>query len=139
MPTDPSTTRTATAEGEIRGVLDQWARATRTGARDRVLSNHEPDVLIYDVLPPMKYEGVDAYRESWDEWQPETEGEVTFDLHDLEISAGQEVAFAHALLHCGGTTVEGREFEDWVRATFCLRKHEGRWLVAHQHISAPRS
>lgn len=131
--------RPATAEEKIQEVLDRWARATRTGARDEILANHEPEALIYDVLPPMKYEGVDAYRSGWDEWQPETEGEILFDLHDLEITTGADVAFAHALLHCGGTTSEGRRFEDRVRATFCLRKHGERWLIAHQHISAPRS
>lgn len=139
MPTDASTTESTAAEEKIRGVLDQWAAATRTGAQDRILANHDPDVVIYDVLPPMKYVGAAAYRESWDEWQPETEDEITFALHDLEISAGQDVAFAHGLLHCGGTTVDGTEFEDRVRATFCLRRHGERWLVAHQHISAPRS
>lgn len=131
--------RPATAEEKIQEVLDRWARATRTGARDEILANHEPEALIYDVLPPMKYEGVDAYRSGWDEWQPETEGEILFDLHDLEITTGADVAFAHALLQCGGTTSEGRRFEDRVRATFCLRKHGERWLIAHQHISAPLS
>lgn len=27
--------------------------------------------------------------------------------------------------------------ENWVRATFCFRKMEGKWLVTHQHISMP--
>jgi ketosteroid isomerase-like protein len=48
----------------------KWASATRKGQRDDVLANHLPDVLIYDVLAPMKYEGAPAYRQSWDEWLP---------------------------------------------------------------------
>lgn len=130
---------TVSAEEQICGVLDKWAEATRTGAQDRVLANHSRDVVVYDVLPPMRYEGAEAYRDSWDEWQPETEGEVTFELHDVEVVAGSEAAFAYGLLHCGGSTPDGGRFEDWVRATFCLQKSGERWLVSHQHISMPRS
>jgi ketosteroid isomerase-like protein len=128
-----------TAEEQIRQLLEEWATATRRGAQADVLRNHEPEVVIYDVLPPMKYEGAEAYRESWDHWQPTTEGEFHFDLHDLAITAGEAVAFAHGFIRCAGITVSGREFEDWVRATFCLRRHGARWRVAHHHISMPRS
>lgn len=43
-------------EEQIRNLLGRWAYTTRLGLRDEVLSNHAPDVVIYDVLPPMKYE-----------------------------------------------------------------------------------
>ena len=126
-------------EAQIRALLHRWAEATRTGRQDDVLARHAPDVLIYDVLPPLQYEGADAYRRSWDEWQPETAGPGRFELHDLRVTAGADVAFAHALIHCGGTLPDGRTFEDRVRATFCLRKAPDGWVVAHQHISMPRS
>jgi ketosteroid isomerase-like protein len=121
----------------IRDLLEAWASATRQGRKDQVLANHSADVLIFDVLAPMKYEGAEAYRRSWDEWQPETQGEGQFDLEDLSIVAGAEVAFASAFIRCGGTLPNGRKFEDLVRATFCLRKISGAWLVSHQHISKP--
>jgi ketosteroid isomerase-like protein len=82
----------------------------------------------------MKYEGTEAYRQSWDEWQPSTEGEGQFDLEDLSVTAGPSVAFAHCFIKCGGN---GKTFVDKVRATFCLRKTSGSWKVAHQHISKP--
>lgn len=122
---------------QIRQILEQWAEATRIGRNDEVLSNHAKDALIYDVLPPLKYEGTAAYRKSWDEWQPETTGPGLFDLHELKIAEGQNVGFAHGLIHCGGKHPDGSKFEDWVRATFCLRKIKGRWSITHQHISMP--
>jgi len=85
----------------------------------------------------MKYEGADAYRKSWDEWQPATEGPGLFEIHEFKITASHDVAFAHCFIQCGGTRPDGKTFEDWVRATFCLRKLEGKWLVTHQHISMP--
>jgi ketosteroid isomerase-like protein len=87
----------------------------------------------------MKYEGAAAYRASWGDWQPETQGEGQFDLEDLEITAADSVAFAHGFIRCGGALPDGKKFEDLVRATFCLRKVSGQWKVAHQHISKPMS
>ena len=128
---------TMSDELQIRLVLEEWATATREGNQDRVLANHLSDALIYDVLAPMKYEGTEAYRKSWDEWQPDTQGEGKFDLEDLQITTGSEVAFANGFIRCGGTLPDGNTFEDLVRATFCLRKMGGSWKVAHQHISKP--
>jgi len=130
-------TAKVTDETLIRDLLEKWATATRFGNNDEVLANHASDVTIFDVLPPMKYEGADAYRKSWDEWQPATEGPGLFEIHDLKITASHDVAFAHCFIQCGGTRPDGKTFEDWVRATFCLRKLEGKWLVTHQHISMP--
>ena len=124
-------------QAQIRDVLESWAANTRHGRLDAVLANHAPDVLIYDVLPPIKYAGAAAYRASWGDWQPDTVGPARFDLQDLTIMAGDEVGFAHGFIQCGGTLESGRVFEDLVRATFCLRKIDGRWVVAHQHISMP--
>lgn len=130
-------TNDLTDEEQIRKLLEQWAYTTRMGLQDEVLANHAPDVVIFDVLPPLKYDGADAYRKSWDEWQPETDGPGQFDLHELKITTGNDVAFAYGLIHCGGTTPDGKKFEDWVRATICFCKKDGNWLVTHQHISMP--
>lgn len=121
----------------IRELLAQWAAATREDRKDDVLAGHAADVLIYDVLAPLRYEGAEAYRKSWEEWQPETQGDGLFELEDLAITAGADVAFASALIRCGGTAANGRTFEDLVRATFCFTKREGAWRVAHQHVSKP--
>ena len=124
---------------QIRQLLQRWATATRTNLLDEVLEHHLPSALIYDVLPPLRYQGVEVYRRSWDDWQPDTQGDAIFDLQDLTIVAGTEVAFASGVIQCGGTLPSGRVFEDLVRATFCLQKFNGHWKVVHQHISKPFS
>ena len=118
-------------------VLDAWTRATREGRLDEVLENHDANARIFDVLPPMQYTSVAAYRASWGEWQPDTVGENEFALEDLHVTAGADVGFAHGILQCGGTLPSGKTFHDTVRATFCLIKGEDGWRVSHQHISKP--
>jgi ketosteroid isomerase-like protein len=125
------TTKT-TNEIQIRELINDWAKATREGDDDAVLSNHASDVLIFDVLAPLQYKGVLAYRKSWAEWRPTDEGEALFEIHELGITAGETVAFAHCLIECGK-----KPNSDWVRATFCLQKSDGKWMITHQHGSMP--
>lgn len=126
-----------TADAEVCTVLEEWAEATRLGRRDEILKHHSANLVIFDVLPPMMYAGAEAYKRSWDEWQPGTQGDAVFNLENLTITAGSDVAFAHSFIRCGGTLPDGTTFQDLVRATFCLRKVDGSWLVEHQHVSKP--
>ena len=130
-------TAPANTESEVRTVLEEWAAATRQGRNNDVLKNHAEKVVIFDVLPPMKYESAESYRQSWDDWQPKTQGEGVFNLENLTITAGEDLAFAHSYIRCGGTLPDGRTFQDLVRATFCLKKVNGSWVVLHQHVSKP--
>ena len=115
-------------------MINDWAKATREGDDDAVLSNHASELLIFDVLAPLQYKGAEAYRKSWDEWRPTDEGEALFELHELGITAGETIAFAHCLIECGK-----KPNSDWVRATFCLQKSDGKWMITHQHGSMPVS
>ena len=126
-------------ETEIRSLLENWTQATREGRQDDVLKRHAADVVIYDVLPPLKYTSAADYRASWDEWQPAAKGEMKFELEELKVYTGVDTAFAFGILQCGGTLPSGKQFKDTVRATFCLRKDGDDWIVMHQHISKPIS
>ena len=124
-------------ETAIRSLLDEWTKTTREGRQGDVLKSHLPELTIFDVLPPLKYDSAAAYRASWDEWHPDAQGEMRFEFEDISVTAGNDVAFAFGLLQCGGTLPDGKTFRDIVRATFCLRKVAGGWKVAHQHVSKP--
>jgi ketosteroid isomerase-like protein len=122
---------------EVAEVIESWAKATRENRREDILANHSSDLVIFDVLAPMKYESAAEYRASWDDWQPETNGEAQFDIENLTITEGVDVAFAHSFIRCGGTMPKGEKFQDLVRATFCLKKIDGLWTITHQHVSKP--
>lgn len=42
------------AETLIRAVLEDWASATRQNRKADILKNHIAELIIFDVLPPMK-------------------------------------------------------------------------------------
>ena len=123
---------------QIRALIGRGATAVHDGDMDAVLADHAADIVMFDVPPPDDgVRGIDAYREVWPpffSWQAQGAG---FDITSLDVTAGQDVAFAHALLRCG-TPEELAENPDYrLRLTIGLRKVDGRWVVAHEHHSFP--
>ena len=62
---------------------------------------------------------------------------MIFEVHDLHVATGGGVAFGHYLCRCGVIGQDGVDKASWMRGTFCCRKTDGRWLIVHEHFSAP--
>ncbi|WP_328852318.1 SgcJ/EcaC family oxidoreductase [Micromonospora globbae] len=127
-----------TNEEQIRTLIERWAEAVHGGDLAGVLADHAEDIVMFDVPPP--YEGVrglDAYRETWlpfFRWQA---GGASFEIESLEVTAGDDVAFAYALLRCGTDQDLADDPQNRLRLTLGLRKRDGRWVVTHEHHSFP--
>ena len=125
------------AEARIRELIDEWARGVRAKDIDAILAHYASDIVAFDGIGPLQLIGKDAYRKHWKTCLAMCSGPMTFEVHDLDIEAGDDLAFAHYLSRCGGTGTDGKEQAGWFRATVCLRNTRGRWQVAHEHFSAP--
>lgn len=66
-----------------------------------------------------------------------SEEPVAFDIHDVEITCGREVAFATAVGKCLNTDGNGNLEPLDFRLTMGLRKIDGRWRIMHEHHSLP--
>jgi uncharacterized protein (TIGR02246 family) len=125
-------------EHEIRTLIERWAEAVHAGDLDGVLADHAHDIVMFDVPPPyVGVRGIDAYRDTWPgffEWQARG---AAFEIVALEVTAGDDVAFAHALLRCGTREELVAKPENRLRLTLGLRKEGGQWLVTHEHHSFP--
>ena len=125
-------------EQQIRTLVENWAAAVHRGDMAGVLADHADDIVMFDVPPPQDgVRGIDAYRETWPpffEWQAQG---ALFEIVSLEVSAGGNVAYAHALLRCGTPLDLAENPERRLRLTLGLRKEHGRWVVAHEHHSFP--
>ena len=60
-----------------------------------------------------------------------------YEIRDLTITVGDEVAFGHGLIRVSGTMTNGNRTEGWLHSTTCFRKIKGMWLIAHDQVSAP--
>lgn len=129
--------RRAIDEARIRQLVDDWARALRGKDIDGVVSHYTPDILSFDLAPPLRYKGAGAIRKSLEEWFRSFRGPIGYEIRDLSVTAGDDVAFCHSLNRISGTRTDGEETDVWVRATVCLRKIGDRWTVTHEHVSVP--
>lgn len=126
----------ASDEAQIRARLDEWVNASRAKDVDAIMANYAPGVLAFDAIGKLQFKGVDAYRKHWEDCLSYCQ-EMRFEMHDLEIVAEGGLAFCHYLAHCGGIGHDGQEHFGWMRATSCLRKTNGTWLIVHEHFSSP--
>jgi uncharacterized protein (TIGR02246 family) len=124
-------------ETHIRELIERWARAAHDGDMDGVLADHSDDIVMFDVPPPDDgVRGLDAYRETWPPFFTWQQG-ASFEIVSLDITAGEDVAFAYALLRCGTPDDLRKDPGNRLRLTLGLRKEHERWVVAHEHHSFP--
>ena len=65
------------------------------------------------------------------------DGRIGYEVRDLRIAAGDDIAFAHFLYHVTGTMTDGNKVDMWVRTTIGLQKTDGVWVITHEHNSVP--
>jgi uncharacterized protein (TIGR02246 family) len=126
-----------TDESAIRALVEQWAQAVRARDIDGILAHHSPDMLMFDVPPPFVSKGLAAYRQTWDVFYASSEEPAVFAFDSLDITAGEEVAFVTAEMHCTVKEESGDFSPLEFRLTMGLRKIDGVWTIVHEHHSIP--
>lgn len=131
-PQEPSS-----AEDEIRDLIDEWRRALCAKDLKGMLAQYAPEVLFYDVTPPYKHEGVEAYERAWKACFPYLPERMGSELQDLKIIVRGDLAFAHLMHRLTHLDTGAPATCNWVRATVCYERREGQWVVVHEHVSVP--
>jgi ketosteroid isomerase-like protein len=146
MTTDTTTTTVTEDEAQIREVLADLVAGYRGKDADRIVAHYAPGIVRYDLAPPLRIrrgetadigagrlvdmttaDGVRTWLAGF--------GDAPFDyeIRDLEVAAGGEVAYAHCLSRMGSPGT----FSMWFRLTVGLRKTTVGWQITHSHASTP--
>ena len=102
-----------------------------------MLADHSGDIQMFDVPPPNEVRGIEAYRKTWPPFFEWLKQGAVFEIVSLDVTAGDDVAFATALLRCGTEEELRKDPDNRLRLTIGLRKEDGRWVVSHEHHSFP--
>jgi uncharacterized protein (TIGR02246 family) len=130
-------TTTTTNEAAVRELVEGYVNAIRNHDIDGVLSAYAPDLIAFDVIPPLQNSGADHYAKIWERVFEIFEKPLPYELRDLQIVVGDEVAFSHSLAWNGGTMTGGRKMDLWLRWTVGYKKIDGEWRISHLHASVP--
>ncbi|MEU8578830.1 YybH family protein [Streptomyces asoensis] len=124
-------------EDRIRRQIDKIAEGLRDKDLEGLERLYTTDVVSFDVEPPLQHVGVAAKARNWADVFAFFET-VTYEVRDLVLVVGGDVAFGHAFARLSGTLRNGTATSGmWVRITYGLRKIDGAWLIAHDQVSVP--
>jgi len=124
-------------EAEIQRGIEGGVEAIRDKNIEGVMSLYAQEVVSFDIVPPLRYVGADAFRKVWEEVFSSFQGPIGYEIHDLSITVGDDVAFTHSLNRISGTMNTGQKTDLWLRSTACFRKINGKWLIVHHQNSVP--
>jgi uncharacterized protein (TIGR02246 family) len=130
-------TRRATDEAEIRGRIEKLVEAIRAADLEGVKAIYAPDIVSFDVIPPLQHRGAEAQWKNWADVFSAYRHPIGYEVRELTIVVGDDVAFGHSLNRISGTLKNGQKSGFWVRWTPCFRKIDGQWLIVHHQASVP--
>ena len=117
----------------IEGVITARNRALSAKDAEAVEDCQARDFVCFSMAPPLVARdpaGLQAWFDTWD-------GPIGYDVRDLTITAGSDVAFAHALVNMTGRKHGGYAADLWFRLTLGLKRGPRGWKIVHEHDSTP--
>lgn len=135
----PGTEASAFAEdtAAIRGRIAEFAAAFRAKSLEGVLAIYAPEIVSFDLGPPLRFVGIEAYRRPWAEAFEAFVGPLDYAVHELQVTVGDGLAFSHSVNRMCGTSTDGTVIALWLRWTACWQRYDAGWLVAHESVSVP--
>jgi ketosteroid isomerase-like protein len=100
------------------------------------MSLYAPDLVSFDLTPPLRHLGVDGKRLAWQQAFAALSGPIEYEVRDLNVTTNGELAFVHSLNHINTSLSDG-PVGMWLRWTACFRQIDGVWLIVHDHVSVP--
>jgi PhnB protein len=125
----------ATADADIRALIDGWAKAIRAKDANGVMAHYAADSVTFDLAPPLVSTRTDA--KGLQAWFATWRGPIGYEIRDLHVTVGNGAAFCHSLCRLSGTTTDGEKNDVWFRLTLGFRRIRGAWKIAHQNESVP--
>lgn len=124
-------------EAEIRRQVDMIAQGLQAKDPEGLKKLYATDIVSFDIEPPLQSVGMEAKLKNWAPVFAFFES-VTYDVRELSLTVGDDVAFGHAFARLSGTLKDGTAMSGmWVRVTYCFRKIDGIWLITHDQVSVP--
>jgi ketosteroid isomerase-like protein len=129
----------AGGDGEFKSLIDKYYAAWSSMNTDNAapLYAKDADLVFYDIAP-LKYNG-------WQEYAPgvkknffdnATSARLTAN-DDLKVTRRGNIAWTSVTFHIAVRLKNGQNLDLDGRHTAIWEKRNGKWLIVHEHVSAP--
>ena len=125
-----------TDEAQIRQQLGNWKAAFEASDIEKMMSFYAPEIVAFDLMPPIEFVGEDAWRANWVNFFEQFDGNPILELENVEVYCSGDIAFNRGFTRLKGT-MQGQPMDMWVRQTNCFHRIDGAWLIIHDHVSVP--
>jgi ketosteroid isomerase-like protein len=129
----------STDEKLIHAMMVTFSAAFRAKDVNTIMSMyvHSKDLTAFDVAPPLRYIGWDAYKKDYQQFFASFAGPIDDRIQSLKIVVDGSMAYSEDTERISGTLTTGHKAAMIVRATDVYRKIGGKWLIVHEHVSVP--
>ncbi len=133
----PPAKQTGTAE--IKALIERYYAAWNTLDVEKAGEFYAKDAgLVFYDIAPLKYTGWNEYKEGVKRtfFDKMSSAKLT-PRDDLKVTRRGNVAWTTLTFRLSATLKTGQAMEIESRHTAIWEKHGGKWLVVHEHVSAP--
>jgi ketosteroid isomerase-like protein len=126
-------------ETEFKTMIDQYYAAWSTLDPDKAAKYYakDADLIFFDVAP-LKYNAWSEYRAGVIKAFTETMSSGKLTPHnDLKVTQHGTVVWTTVTFHLSATPKTGGAMELECRHTAIWEKRGSKWLIVHEHVSAP--
>lgn len=133
-----SSRRTETGTDEFPKLLSEYyaAWSTKDPSAAAKFYAKEPDLVFYDVAP-LKYTGWKDYQAGASKTIQDFANFRLTSNRDLVVTRKGKIAWTTATVHVFIQEKDGTALELDCRHTAIWEKRKGKWLIVHEHTSAP--
>ncbi len=126
-----------TNKEQIQHIVRQQEQAIRNKDIETSMTPYSSNTLSFDLVNSLQKVGIDACRERLQIWLAQFPGPISYEIENLAITAGEDIAYSHSINHINGSLSSGDVINMRWRATVCYQKIDGQWLIIHEHGSIP--
>ncbi len=116
---------------------EQWRQTFESKSVDNIMKYYASDILSYDLMAPIQFEGESMWRDNWVSFFNTFKGGIQLTFEDLTVFQSGDLATIRGLTRLQGETATGQNIDMWTRETNVMRKINGEWLIVHDHVSVP--
>lgn len=125
-------------ESDIRDLLTRRDAALARGDTTAVVAVTDPDIVSFDLQPPLRLTGAAARDPAdLDAWLATWNAPISSRFTDPVILIDGDLAVAHGLTNLRGDKKDHGSVDTWFRSSVVLVRRASGWRIVHEHHSFP--